>query len=85
MSKPRIIFIIFLQSKCDERDQNQVKVNEIMKLEDALGYSIDDTSLYYMKRVTKPFHKRWNAISRTLNRCRDGDYPFIEHDGCFVL
>ncbi|XP_074624754.1 dystrophin-like isoform X2 [Acropora palmata] len=74
-----------IESKCDERDQNQVKVNEIMKLEDALGYSIDDTSLYYMKRVTKPFHKRWNAISRTLNRCRDGDYPFIEHDGCFVL
>ncbi|XP_067049827.1 dystrophin-like [Acropora muricata] len=74
-----------IESKCDERDQNQVKVNEIMKLEDALGYSIDDTSLYYMKRVTKPFHKRWNDTSRTLNRCRDGDYPFIEHDGCFVL
>ena len=85
MSKSRIMFLIFLKLKCEERDQNQVKVDEIIQLEDALGNSIDNTSLYYVKRVTKSFHKRWNDTSQTLNRCRNCDYPFIEQDDCFML
>lgn len=74
-----------MQLKCEERDRNQLKVDEIEQLEDALGNTIDKTSNYYMKKVTKPFHKRWDNASIALNRYRNEDYPFIKPDDCFIV
>jgi len=74
-----------IETKCEERDKNQLKVDEINQLEDAISSNIDKTSNYYMKRVTKPFHKRWNDASTALNAYRDNDYPFIKPDDCFLV
>lgn len=74
-----------IELKCEERDQNQTKVDEIKQLEDALCKTIDTTSTYYMKRVTKTLYKRWDDASSALCRYRNGDYPFFEQNGCFFI
>ena len=79
------IFVDVSQLKCEEKDRNQLKIDEIKRLEDALSSNIDKTSDYYMKRVTKPFHKRWNDAKMALDRYRNEDYPFIKPDDCFLI
>jgi len=74
-----------IELKCEEKERNQLKVDEINRLEDALSSNIDKTSDYYMKRVTKPFHKRWNDATMALDRYRNEDYPFIKPDDCFLI
>lgn len=80
-----VLFVNVLQLKCEEKDRNQLKVDEINRLEDALSKNIDKTSNHYMKRVTKPFHKRWNDAKMALDRYRNEDYPFIKPDDCFLI
>ena len=79
------MFFDVLQLKCEEKEKNQLKVDEINLLEDALSNNIDKTSDYYMKRVTKRFHKRWDDATMALDRYRNEDYPFIKPDDCFLI
>ncbi|XP_078374994.1 dystrophin-like isoform X3 [Oculina patagonica] len=74
-----------IELKCEEKDRNQIKVDEIKSLEDSLGKNIDKTSNHYMKRVTKPFHKRWNDAKIALDRYHNEDYPFVKPDDCFLF
>ena len=74
-----------LQIECEEREKNQPKVDEVKRLEDLLSSEIDKKSNYYLKRVTKPFYKRWNDASMALNRYRNEDYPFVKPNDCSLL
>ena len=74
-----------LQIECEEREKNQPKVDEVKRLEDLLSSEIDKKSNYYLKRVTKPFYKRWNDTSMALNRYRNEDYTLVKPNDCFRL
>ena len=83
---PQILFLLSsLQIECEEREKNQPKVDEVKRLEDLLSNEIDKKSNYYLKRVTKPFYKRWNDASMALNRYRNEDYPFVKPSDCFLV
>ncbi|CAH3126447.1 unnamed protein product, partial [Porites lobata] len=71
-----------IEIKCEEREQNQPKVDEVKRLEDLLSSEIDKKSNYYLQRVTKPFYKRWNDASMALNRYRNVEYPFVKPNDC---
>ena len=74
-----------MQLKCEEKERNQVKVDEINSLEDALSNNIEKTSEYYMKRVDEACHKRWNDATVALDKYRNDDYPYIKPDDCFLI
>ncbi|XP_073238321.1 uncharacterized protein [Porites lutea] len=74
-----------IEIECEEREKNQPKVDEVKRLEDLLSNEIDKKSNYYLKRVTKPFHKRWDDASMALNRYRNEDYPFVKPSDCFLV
>ena len=83
---PQILFLLSsLQIECEEREKNQPKVDEVKRLEDLLSNEIDKKSNYYLKRVTKPFHKRWDDASMALNRYRNEDYPFAKPSDCLLV
>ena len=79
------LLLLSLQIECEEREKNQPKVDEVKRLEDLLSSEIDKKSNYYLKRVTKPFYKRWNDASMALNRYRNEDYPFVKPNDCFLV
>ncbi|CAH3126441.1 unnamed protein product, partial [Porites lobata] len=74
-----------IEIECEEREKNQPKVDEVKRLEDLLSREIDKKSNYYLKRVTKPFYKRWDDASVALNRYRNEDYPFVKPNDCFLV
>ncbi|CAH3030450.1 unnamed protein product, partial [Porites evermanni] len=74
-----------IEIECEEREKNQPKVDEVKRLEDLLSSEIDKKSNYYLKRVTKPFYKRWDDASMALNRYRNEDYPFVNPKDCFLV
>ncbi|XP_058967140.2 spectrin beta chain, erythrocytic isoform X3 [Pocillopora verrucosa] len=74
-----------IELKCEEKDRNQLKVDEINRLEEELSANIDKRSNYYMKRVIKPFNKRWDDTRIALDRFRNDDYPFVKPDDCFLV
>ena len=80
-----LLLLLSLQIECEEREKNQPKVDEVKRLEDLLSSEIDKKSNYYLKRVTKPFYKRWNDASMALNRYRNEDYPFVKPNDCFLV
>lgn len=80
-----INILLFFQLKCEEKEKKQLKVDEINQLEKALSSNIDKTSNQHMKKVTKPFNKRWNDARVALDRYRNEDYPFVKPDDCFLV
>ncbi|XP_022785545.1 utrophin-like isoform X2 [Stylophora pistillata] len=74
-----------IELKCEEKDRNQLKVDEINRLEEDLSSNIDKRSNYYLKKVTKPFNKRWDDTRIALDRYRNDDYPFVKPDDCFLV